>query len=599
MAQDDAQWRRFQKLKRSPRNVGRRLRKIESSTLKHAHTFIVRRWANVRDVRRHIFGWLGLTGLLIAVVAWQSIGFATLYTAQAPTKGGAFSEGVVGRLDTLNPLFATSLPERSAAKLIFSSLLTYDYKNQLTGDLAESWRYEDDGKSIVVKLRPDTVWQDGQKLTSADVLFTTNLIKNTNVGSPLRASWQGVTVQTPDERTVKFVLPAVNAQFVDSLTVGIVPKHLLSSIDVTQLKVAPFNRSPIGSGAFEFRSLKKQANSDNHVVLSLGANARYYLGAPRLNSFYLHAFAKMNDLAQAYKTDEVNAAVNLDVNAIAGLPEADRATIKDSPINDGTYAFFRTDSPLLKDVTVRKALRQGINRPAIIAALDKRALPLEGPLVPGQLSPAARAALPKQPAYNQAEASKLLESAGWKKDSNGIRSKDGQQLVISLVTARSGDFSRVADRIARDWKDLGVKVETQYVTTDKLNSDVIDPRSYDVLVYELALGRDPDTFAYWSSTQTGSGGFNLSNYSSGVVDDALLTGRGRLEKDLREAKYSLFYKQWIEDAPAVALFQPTLHYAVGPNATAISDGRPVIDAVDRYAAIRYWSASKSTVFATP
>lgn len=113
------------------------------------------------------------------------------------------------------------------------------------------------------------------------------------------------------------------------------------------------------------------------------------------------------------------------------------------------------------------------------------------------------------------------------------------------------------------------------------------------------LGRDADVYVYWHSSQATFGGLNLSNYRSGIVDDELESARVRLERPLRDAKYRAFYQQWQADVPAIALFQPTLHYAENPNVVAFQRDRPLIDMTSRYADIRYWAGSQVLHYATP
>src|SRR5664279_1371402 len=99
MSEQDDSWKDFQRLKSSRKSIRRRFRKIETTSLKHAHTFIIGRWANVLEVRRHMIGWVVLVGLLVIIVAWQTLDFSRLYTTQAPAIGTSFSAGVSGTLD--------------------------------------------------------------------------------------------------------------------------------------------------------------------------------------------------------------------------------------------------------------------------------------------------------------------------------------------------------------------------------------------------------------------------------------------------------------------------------------------------------------------
>ena len=180
------QWKKFVRLKRpTVKHVRVRARKIEGATMRHAHRFIISRWANLRDVRRHALGWLVLASLLLVATGLQLYWIQSSYASEQPVSGGTYAEGVIGRLDTLNPIYASTQSERSAGQLIFSSLLRYDASNNLESDLAESYKTSADGKTYTVQLRKNATWHDGQPVTAKDVAFTLGLIKNPQTRSYL------------------------------------------------------------------------------------------------------------------------------------------------------------------------------------------------------------------------------------------------------------------------------------------------------------------------------------------------------------------------------------------------------------------------------
>lgn len=585
-------------IKSSQTKLKKRFRKIEASTLKHGHTFIVQRWANILEVRRHAIAWIILVGLIITCVLWQAVYSSGAYSQPVAAEGGAFSEGMSGKLDTMNPIFATSLAERSAVRLIFSGLLRYDSKNNLSGDLAESWRNKDDGKRVIVTLKPNLYWHDGFPITAKDVVYTIDTIKNADVRSPLLSSWRNIKVRALSERMIEFNLPTVYAPFLHSLTLGILPEHQLDQIPAVELRNATFNRAPVGSGPFVFKDIKSLNGNEDHVVLNTDAYPKYHLGHTKLSKFYIHAFADEDQLRQSFLTDEINAAVDLSTQSIANLSEAEQANVDDSALYNGTYAFFKMSNPILKDMDVRKALRLATNRSEIISQLDNRVQSLNGPLIDSQLLPIKSKSPLKQPGYNPRKAERLLDKAGWRKNAEGKRFKGKKPLQLTLVSIQSSDFPMVIEAMAEQWNEIGVDVQTRLVQSEDFQQNILTPRAYDVLVYELSIGRDPDVYAYWHSSQAGARGLNLSDYSSGIVDDALTSARTRLEPKLRDVKYKAFYKQWLSDAPAVALYQPTLHYISSPNASTLN-GQSIVDAVDRYTEIRYWSSAVEAGRQTP
>lgn len=592
------QWRRFTRLKTDRKAFRRSARKIENATLKHAHTFIIRRWDNVRDVRRHAIGWLVLVGLLIALSGLQMMLYQQTFSSAKPVAGGTYAEGVVGELNNMNPLFASTSAERSASRLIFASLLSYDRNSNLRGELAATWQRENEDKTYVVTLRDGLRWQDGAAITADDVVYTINMMKNPLAGSPLYGSWAGVQVEKRSNTVVAITLAVPYAPFPHALTFGVLPKHLLQDTPPERLRESQFNRQPVGSGPFEFRTLQVIDPDQKREVLHLVANPNYLGGAPKLDRFQLHTYKDHDVLRRGFLTGEVNAATDLtsdDMKQIAAdQPTAHRAT---TSVYDGVYALMRNDSAILSDKAVRTALRAATNEPNIIKAIGGYGKPLNGPLVPEHYASLNDI---KQPGFDPKAANEGLDAAGWKRPAPGkIRQKNGQPLQLSVVAPRASDYSRVMGTLAKQWRDVGVDVQTELIDPTTIQQNVLVPRAYDVLIYELAIGADADVYAYWHSSQATARGLNLADYKSGVSDDALASARSRSEPDLRAAKYRTFVNTWLADAPAVALYEPTLHYVSTQATRTITTGTGLPDAVSRYRAVENWTVDEGTLFDTP
>lgn len=593
------QWKKFVRLKRpTVKHVRVRARKIEGATLRHAHRFIISRWANLRDVRRHALGWLVLATLVVIASCLQLYWVQRSLSSRQPVAGGTYAEGVIGRLDTLNPIYASTQSERSSSQLIFSSLFRYDASNNLESDLAETWKQSTDGKVYTVQLREDAKWHDGKAVTAHDVVFTLGLIKNPQTRSYLYRTWQDIRVQAIDDYRLEFTLPSAYAPFPHALTFGVLPKHVLDKVSPVRLRENSFNRDPVGSGPFTFRSIQIINPDADRVVLQVERNEAYYRGAVKLDRFQLHTYENHDDLRQGFLSREINAAnevTSADIRTITGqLPST---IVSDAPLYNGVYAFFRTDRPILDNAAVRKALVKATDRALLRKSLSGYASSLEGPLLPEQIKSIGDF---KQAGFDVKAANAELEAAGWAlKSGSSIREKEGQRLQLSVVAPRSGDFPELLEEVAKQWRKVGVDVKTQIVQTNTFEQNILTSRAYDVLLYELALGADPDVFAYWHSSQASVRGYNLSNYKSGIADDALLSARGRSEDNLRTAKYRGFVKQWLEDAPAVALYQPHLRYVTTDNTSAVDRSQPVIDTLGRYHTLGEWTVSKGDRFKTP
>lgn len=581
----------LQEIAPDKRTIKGHLRRVERLTLRHAHRFIIQRIANLRDARRKALAWLILIAGLASLMMWQQNLTANSYVAEIPSTGGVYTEGVIGALDNLNPILASSPAERSGSRLLFAQLLTYDSEGNLVGELARSWWSEDNGKVYFVQLRPEAKWQDGIPITADDVVFTFNTIKNADTRSPLYTSWRNVSVDKfGDDHLVKFQLPTALASFETSLTVGILPKHAFKDVLPSEMRTADFNVLPtVASGPFTFEDLSV-IEPGVHNLLRLKANPNYALGAPTLSGFHLHAYQDREVMVQAYRSREVASLNDVDTPQLNQLGNPDDFTQINAPLYHGVYAFLKTDSDVLADVKVRRALQHATDQKAIIKTLDSRVYPLGGPLLPTQ---AGHSNEQFQPIYDISFANRLLDEAGWQKNAEGLRSKDGNLLLLRMATITSGNFPDVAEELMRQWQELGVVFESQLVRSQDVQQNIIVPRAYDVLIYEIAIGRDPDVFAFWHSSQATQRGLNLSDYRSAKADEALDSARMRVDPVLRSLKYQSFISQWLNDVPAVSLYRPTLGYVQNKNVTTFNE-HPIVDQTDRYYNIRFWVDGQST-----
>lgn len=571
------------------------MKRAENVTQHHTRRFILRRIDNVRLVTSEIITWLAIVGVLIATLGLQQVWGASAYMKSSHQAGGFYVEGIVGSIETLNPLLASNEAEASAARLMFSSLYKYDNTGVLHTDLAASMAVKD-SKIYTVTLR-DAAWQDGQPLTADDVVYTIGLIKNPRARSPLRVNWTDVTVNKVNQNTVEFTLPTVYAAFPHALTFPIVPKHLLQNIDPASLRGSTFSQNPVGSGPFKFRRLQTVDSSNASKVLQLVPNPRYYDMTPRISRFELRTYPNETAFANAIKNSEVTGAVGAPAEALGNKQYRTVSELLDK----GMYLLFNTKNPILQDKAVRQALQLATDTAAIRQAVGGGVRELDGPILPSSLLGASLARAPK---LDAGKAAKLLEDAGWKlKNNSSSRRKNDQELKLIITTTSSGQYKKIAEIVKKQWSAIGVAVEVSEVDTTSAASNfvqgVLQPRNFDVLMYELTLGADPDVYAYWHSSQASATGYNFANYSNQSSDAALASARSRLEPDLRTAKYAQFVQQWLNDAPAVALYQVSSEYLVNTNSYIVEPDGSLPELSDRYVRVSEWSVSPATVYKTP
>jgi peptide/nickel transport system substrate-binding protein len=598
VADEKRGWRQFQRLTFDNKKISKRVKKAEGATMRHARKFIVTRLDNIRGVRRHIISWLLLVGVMIMAVGAQFVWFQQGYKTVAPARGGTYAEASLGPIDTLNPLYASSSAEVAASRLLFSSLYSYDQTGHLHGDLAENIQTDPTGMIYTVKIRSDARWHDGTSLTAKDVAFTVNLIKNPETRSPLRVNWQDVKVQALDDLTVQFQLPAVYAAFPNALTFSVLPERILGGVAPGAMRENTFSHAPVGSGPFSFRLLQTVDAKSQHKAVHMTAYDKYYGGVPLLNRFEIHSYDSQESIVRALRTGEVSAAADL-TGVDPSQIDTHNYDISTRPINSGVYAMFNANTPILKDQPVRQALELATDTKAIREALSVKVPALDLPFINGQLTGVD---IPHPAPTDVKKATALLDQAGWVLK-GGVRQKDGQKLSLTIATTKNAQYERALETLVGQWRKIGVVVNTNVVDTADPSTNfvqnVLQARNYDVLLYELFIGADPDVYAYWHSSQIGMSGYNFSNYINKTADAALASARSRLEPDLRNAKYKSFVHQWVDDVPAIGLYQPVAEYVTNKHVHSVDPASTIISSYDRYANVLDWSVQEKSVYKTP
>ena len=585
------------KLKLRYKRLALHVKHAEGATQRHASRFILRRINNIRMVMTEIMIWLVAVGLLIAGLGAQYTWNMRGNQHDGARPGGVYVEGMIGDVGTLNPLLASSEPEQAAAKLLFSSLYNYDLTGALHTDLAKSMIVRND-KIYTVKLR-DAVWHDGQKLTAEDVVYTINLIKNPQIRSPLRVNWLDISARAIDPSTVEFVLPAVYAGFSHALTFPIVPKHILQNVSSSSMREADFSSNPVGSGPFIIKRVQTTESTGSTDVVRMVPNSKYYGTVSTLSRLELRAYGDESLLAKAVRSGEVSAASGLSLSA-ADRIKSPQYTTKHWLLNKGVYLLMNSRSQILQDTKVRKALRYATDTSAIRSAVGDNVARLDTPVLQSQIAQR----LPSAPPYDLAKAKALLKEAGWTYNQGQWKGKDGKPLAIAVTTSSGRDeYKKIVDVLKQQWSKLGVDVQLREIdtssTTTSFVQSVLQPRDYDALLYELELGSDPDVFAYWHSSQASASGYNFANYSNRTADTDLVGGRSRTNSALRSAKYAQFTSQWLNDTPAIGLYQSVGSYVLNKGVSIVEPRGSINTMNDRYAGVTMWSTGKASVYKTP
>lgn len=575
-------WRR--RFKRSQHQV----ESLSVQAEKGVEQYFFTRLPRLGNVRRFVLGWVLLVLFLGTGVIMQARALSPYYQTIQPAKGGIYTEGVVGRFTTANPLYATGSVDSSVARLVFSGLMKYNSQNQLVGDLAKEVKADERGMTYTVTLKDDVYWHDGEPVTPDDVIFTYQLIQNPDAKSPLQANWKSIKLEKLSDKTIQFTLPHPLASFKHLMTNGIVPKHRLERTPPSQLRTVEFNiSSPVGSGPFKWDSIQisGQTPETREEQIGLSANKDYYDGIPNLDKFIVKAIHTQDGLEKQFNNQQVDAMVGLDKrpDSIGTDTSINEYEI---PLNAQVMVFFKTSNDILKDKVVRQALTKATNKAEILSGLAYPVASVKGPLLSSHVGYAPDIV---QYPYNVQEANALLDQNGWVKGADGIREKDGQKLQFQIYSQNNSEYAYTTQILQRQWRDVGADVKVALEEDTELQS-TIALHNYDALLYGITVGSDPDVYAYWHSSQAdvrASSRLNFSEFKSPQADSALDGGRTRTDPVLRAVKYRPFLTAWQDEAPAVALYQPRFLYITRGRVYGF-DSTVLNTATDRFANVQNW-----------
>ena len=588
--------RKKKKVRKSPAQVSR---EFYEKAGEHFDNFFVKRWQNLKSVRLWILEWglLNLVVLLLAIV--QICWYSDAYRTTTFVDGGDYSEATLGQINSMNPLYANTSSEKTLARLLFANLMSPDTTGHMKGELAKQVKkVDDDAAKWRLTLRDNLFWSDGEPITTDDLLYTIDLLQNTDAKTTVAVDFASVKINQIDEKTVEFELPAPYVDFTDSLEFPLVPKHILGDIEPALVYESNFSKEPVCSGVFKLNATQASSSTSKALqTVFLQKNDKYFLGGTRLDSFTIKTYNSIADIREAFDKAEVMATAELDEGETFNRTDAAK---RESALNAGAYAFLNTKSTNLKEVKVRKAIQEGINI-AEIRGDEFGHRGIDYPILDSQFEGLN---YPKLPSYNFENAKNMLVDAGYSYDGDVLK-KDGSVVQLNVAYLDSSELTPVAKRYMDALRKLGFTVvekgfgEAEALSGQSFYSSVIQPRNYDILIYEINLGVSVDPFVYYSSQQANEHGWNLSNYNNRMVDDALSSARTTTDVALRKAKYESFLEYWVSEVPAVGIYRSGLSYYYAESAQIYAEDVEMTDEFDRFADVRNFASKKGKVNLTP
>lgn len=505
----------------------------------------------------------------------------------SPVAGGAYVEAVIGAPQLPLPLLNDPGADpvgRDLIALLFDGLLRVGADGQIEPALASRYELDPSGTTYLFDLRRDAFWHDGRPVTADDVVFTLRALQIlAQPGEPLlAASWADALVDRIDDDTVRVTLPAPYTPFLSAARVPILPAHLLAGTPPDQWAASAFARQPIGTGPYRLAELR-----EDRALLT--ANEQYFGGRPYLDQIELRFIAEPAAAQAALARGDVMAYGELGDPALAGVDLPANLRTSAVPLDGYTVLSLNLRDGPLAELPLRRALAHGLSKDALIErALGGMAAPLDTPILPGLL------AFSPEVSWYEADpalAAAILGELGFAPGPDGLLARDGRPLALELLVDAEPMRAAAAAEVARQWAELGVRVEVVTLDGAALQRRLRDGDFTLAIHSWRGLGPDPDPFLYWHS----DGALNVAGLADEQIDELIAAARAEDELAARNADYAAFQQRWVELAPSITLYQPLYLFAADAElgGTGLDDpdsaiSRLLFGTSDRYRAVTRW-----------
>jgi peptide/nickel transport system substrate-binding protein len=482
---------------------------------------------------------------LLAVLALAVAPFATAQTLTLlfPQEPGS-----------LLPHFDLLSLAHEAQDLVFDRLFVVDEDGAYLPHLAEevptiaNGGISADGRVYTIRLREGPSWHDGTPVTSADLVYTWQVITDPDLPIPTRTVWRDiVSIETPDERTAVVTFADTNVGFLGAASFAgafLLPSHLLEGTDLAN---SGFHRLPVGNGPF--RLAEWQAGS----FLRFERHDAYWDGAAHFDSVVIRIVPGSEAQRTVLSRGEADLVLQValtELPFLETLPNYRRASV---PTFANWQLWLNNEDPALTDVRVRRALVHAIDRQLISdALLGGLSDPTDAALPPSHW---AHAGDVRSYPYDVAEAERLLDEAGWARSAPGaVRARGGTPLRVEVINiAGQADRLQVVQAIQAMWRSVGVQAEVREIDAASF-PPTLAAGDFQAAYGFFGEGQEP-VWNLWLGT-------NWQRYGNGDALALLRLYGVTVDRDERRAIAIAFQRAVAEDVPVIFLAPRPLLAAV-------------------------------------
>ncbi|WP_207205431.1 ABC transporter substrate-binding protein [Microbacterium protaetiae] len=446
----------------------------------------------------------------------------------------------------------------NAVQPIFASLVVTNDAGEAEPDLAEKWDVSDDGLTYTFHLRKGLTFSDGSPLTADDVAFTLTLLNDPQYAGGVdfsdiviagtddyrkgsATSLSGITVIDPT--TIRIVTEKVNPLALRTLGGPVISKayygkgYAKGKLDYLK----DLYGKPLGAGPY---ALDKYVEGQE---IDYVANEHYYAGKPSIQRVIFKVISSDSALQNFENGDIDQGGFGSDPATLTELQNLGFANIEARVVPDYGAIWVNNKKPALADTKVRQALYYGLDRQQIVDAKFKGLGQVADVFAAPTQWSYTNDGVTQYP-YDPDKAGALLDEAGWKKGSDGIRAKDGEKLKLSYITTKQDD--PVIPIAKQTYTDLGIDFVAEVLDANTAFERLYSG-DYDLAGFRSNGLSDPNDAV--SEFGTDDPNINVTGYKNDEVTKLIKQGVSVFDHDARQKIYTELYQKLSEDPPIILL----------------------------------------------
>ncbi len=487
---------------------------------------------------------------------------ATAIAAAAPAMAQK-SGGILKLSHFDSPASMSILEEATRATVqpmmgVFNNLVLYDQSiaksslDTVVPDLATSWTWSDDGKTLTFPLRQGVKWHDGKPFTSADVKCTWDLLMGLGQdklrANPRKSWYDNVeSVTTNGDFEVAFHLKQKQPALLALLASG------WSPIYPCHVPAAQMRQHPIGTGPFKFVSFKP------NELITVTRNPDYWKpGRPYLDGIEYTIMREYGprDLAFFGGRFDMDTPFGVTIPRIKDFKsQAPNAICEVSQVNVPRTMLINPAAPPFDNPELRRAMNLALDRKAFNDIINEGAGHLGGNMMP---PPEGVWGMPPEvletlPGYgpdvekNRTEARAIMQKLGYGPD---------KHLAIKVSTRNFPAWRDPAVIMISHLKEIWIDGELDLVDT-ALWYPKMARKDYTVGAVPMESGVDDPDQMYFENYVCGAAR-NYTGYCNPDLDK--LINQQSMESNFDKRKALVWQ---IERMLAEAGIRPVLFYPVG------------------------------------